>query len=695
MSFAKLLVLVLSVVAMVTAAQGADLNMPRHKKIATAGEMREARKKNTAWFEAERPNPPFSFIYAGRESSGLLETWKVEHEESKVKDGRQLTVTWTDPASGLQVRCECRDYTDYPAVEWVIYFRNTGAKDTPILENVQALDIGLPSNADSSLLVHHNKGTKPDYSDFAPLVDNIAVGGKLAFSSHGNMGDRGGSPSVESLPFFDVDAGGHGIIVGLGWTGPWAVEISRATGGKVSVKAGMERIHLYLKPGEQIRGPRALVLFWNGDQMRAHNMLRRLLLDYHSPRPGGKPFTGLIADLNWGSWMTAGKHIEEINWWGDHDLPMDCYWVDAGWTDMSQGWEAHQSQQVPNKQLFPNGIRPLSDAAHKRGMKFLLWMVPWSVHPAVGIGKEHPEWLGQPYAGKEYGQMVFYGLDHGNPDINRYMIDHFSKVVSDFSVDIFRQDGGNLWPVNTDPNRQGMIESRYVEGFYGFWDGLLRNHPGLLIDNCAEGGKKIDIETISRSIVFWRSDLQASGDYDAKSNQGYNYGLFSWIPLCGGAAPMLRINAYDFRSAYCPALLMAWPMVGVSNLQNRWSKLDVNLLRRLLKEYVSVQPYLFGDFYPLTPYSIDKKDWLAWQFDRPDLGEGMLQAFRRPECSDESVTYVLHGLKPKARYEVRNLDEPTSVEMIGSQLMREGVKVVLRERPGAAVVVYKKLHSRR
>ncbi|MBM4095074.1 MAG: hypothetical protein FJ276_37545, partial [Planctomycetes bacterium] len=43
-----------------------------------------------------------------------------------------------------------------------------------------------------------------------------------------------------------------------------------------------------------------------------------------------------------------------------------------------------------------------------------------------------------------------------------------------------------------------------------FWDGLLQRHPHLLIDNCAEGARKIDLETIRRSIVLWRSDCQAS-----------------------------------------------------------------------------------------------------------------------------------------------------------------------------------------
>ncbi|MBM4020172.1 MAG: alpha-galactosidase, partial [Planctomycetes bacterium] len=339
--------------------------------------------------------------------------------------------------------------------------------------------------------------------------------------------------------------------------------------------------------------------------------------------------------------------------------------------------------------LFPHGMRPLADAAHRRGMKFLLWMVPESAHPAVGIGKERPDWLGQPFGHPDYGKMVFHGLDHGNPQVNQFMIEHFSKVVSDFGVDIFRQDGGNLWPEDTDPNRAGMSQIQYVQGFYAFWDGLLNRHPHLLIDNCAEGARKIDLETIRRSIVLWRSDCQAPMDFDPVVNQGFNYGLLQWIPLCGAVTPMHELSAYSFRSAYCPALLMGWPMAGVPDLKDRWSKVDVDLLRELLDEYLAVRPYLFGDFYPLMPYSLEQDTWIAWQFDVPEKGEGMVQAFRRGRSIYEITRLKLRGLDAAAEYVLTNLDSGESQALAGRELLDKGLAVRITEQPGSAVIVYK------
>ncbi len=247
-----------------------------------------------------------------------------------------------------------------------------------------------------------------------------------------------------------------------------------------------------------------------------------------------------------------------------------------------------------------------------------------------------------------------------------------------------------MWPEDTDPNRVGMTQIRYIQGSYDFWDGLLKNHPALLIDNCAEGGRKIDVETISRSIVLWRSDCQASGDFDPVSSQGFNYGLLPWVPLCGAVAPVKKLTVYSFRSAYCPALLIGWPMGNVTSVKERWAHVDLALLRKMLKEYVAVRPYLFGDFYPLTPYSIDSKHWIAWQFDRPDLAEGMVQAFRRPDCSASAETFTLHGLDPTATYEVRDLDDNRVRRVTGKTLVTTGLDVSIAGQPGAALITYRK-----
>ena len=42
----------------------------------------------------------------------------------------------------------------------------------------------------------------------------------------------------------------------------------------------------------------------------------------------------------------------------------------------------------------------------------------------------------------------------------------------------------------------------HVDGFKP----LLRRHPGLWIDTCASGGRRIELESMSRAVALWRSD---------------------------------------------------------------------------------------------------------------------------------------------------------------------------------------------
>ena len=82
---------------------------------------------------------------------------------------------------------------------------------------------------------------------------------------------------------------------------------------------------------------------------------------------------------------------------------------------------------------------------------------------------------------------------------------------------------------------------------------------------------------------------------------------------------------------------------------------------------------------------------MAWQFDRPDLAEGLIQAFRRPDCSCASVQYKLQALESDALYIVSDLDTDQPKQMTGQKLMQDGLIITISQQPGAALITYKKV----
>ncbi len=121
---------------------------------------------------------------------------------------------------------------------------------------------------------------------------------------------------------------------------------------------------------------------------------------------------------------------------------------------------------------------------------------------------------------------------------------------------------------------------------------------------------------------------------------------------------------------------------------SRRKDLDFALLRKLVAQRDQVVPNYYGDYYPLTPWNADTDAWIAWQFDRPEEGKGVVQAFRRPASVYESARFKLRGLQPRARYSLANFDVPGTTEATGSELAAPGVLVSIPERPGAVIITY-------
>jgi alpha-galactosidase len=122
----------------------------------------------------------------------------------------------------------------------------------------------------------------------------------------------------------------------------------------------------------------------------------------------------------------------------------------------------------------------------------------------------------------------------------------------------------------------------------------------------------------------------------------------------------------------------------------RRKDLDYDMIRRVLGQWRQYANCYFGDYYPLTPYNLDFSLWIAWQFDLPEKGEGVVQAFRRDKSVYESARFKLTGLDPAARYVVKNLDSGETKMIPGRELIEQGLPVSVREQPGDTVITYTK-----
>jgi alpha-galactosidase len=325
-----------------------------------------------------------------------------------------------------------------------------------------------------------------------------------------------------------------------------------------------------------------------------------------------------------------------------------------------------------DKERFPKGIREISDHTRANGMQFVLWFEPERAWKGTWLAENHPEWI----LGGKNGGLV----NLGDADAWKWIVERIDSLIVSEGIDVYRQDYNidplGYWRGHDAEDRQGITEIKYVTGYLAYWDELLRRHPKLWIDTCASGGRRNDLETLRRSVPLLRSD--AFGD--AITQQCQTYGLSLWVPYFGSGQG--TSDVYWFRSCIFPASRIGW--------DTRKTDLDYALLKRMIAEFHKVEPYLLGDFHPLTPYSLEKNAWIAWQYDDPKAGGGMVQAFRREESDEETQTLRLGGLEPESVYTIEDLDTGKTEKMNGRALAEQGLRVTLTTRPGAALLTYRK-----
>jgi alpha-galactosidase len=641
---------------------------------------------------SDRMNPgiPFSFVYGGKNSTDFLDGWKKQVKDEKIDATKcRHTLTLTDPVTGLEVRAVATIYTNTAGVDWTLYFTNNGTMDSPVIEQVNALDvtIKLGENQNPPVL-HRIKGGGGGVDDWMPFDEILNAGQKKEFAP------TGGRSSFGNTPWFNLQWNGGGVITAIGWTGQWKalVENSSGTG---RIQAGMQNLHLKLLPGETIRSPRIMQLYWFGnDEIRAYNLFRQTMFAHILPKVDGKPISPPIVHLSTafyemdkGTEANVLSHLSAIK-----GLGFEYFWMDAyyGKDDFpTVGNYVFPLLRGFNLKRFPLGIKPIGEAVRKADMKFLMWFEYERICPGTLIAKEHPEWVVLPPDG---GWGMF---NLAIPEAREYIYKYLSTSIKEYGISWMRVDNAvfyeSLWslPDKNHPDRVGISEIRYIEGHYRLWDDLLKEFPYLVIDNCAAGGHRVDLETCSRSIPLWRTDgtigplLNKNFNQAAIQNQVMTSGLSRYVPF--SASGQMGSTPYLFRSGFNG---------GISFCEDvRPADYPCNQLKSAIAEGKRIRKYYFGNFYPLTKVSLDTTSWCVTQYHRTKDNDGMIMAFRRPQCEQTEFDLGrLCEIDPKAKYKVTMYQsyEPLPAKIVtGAEFVQS--KAEITETPGTVLIEYEKI----
>ncbi len=703
-----------------------DIAIPMRENAALAMSQAPWRTGLEEWLESNLSKPglvPFSFLYDGNSSKEFLAGWEFTHTSKPIdKTGTKHFLTYLDKKTGLEVCWEMMVFDEHPAVEWIVKFKNTEGSETPILADIQALDATL-LDAGNEFTLHHAQGVGEGIwarkDDFRPISRSLASDSEIKLAPQ-----YGRSSWGDSLPFFNIEmSNNRGVILGIGWTGQWCAKFTRKD-NQLYLQAGMEGTHLKLYPGEEIRTPKILLLFWQGHRIYGQNLLRRILLAHYHPQKEEKPLTMPFLASSAGLYKEAWNATEQNQL--DYALQfqklgIEYLWMDVGWHDPNTPTHIGPI----DRKRFPNGFKPLTEALKKMNMGLLVWFAPEFQGGSTWMERAYPDLF---LRIKEKDTPITI-LNFGDKNALALITDYTSTMIQKEGIGIYRLDGpmGANWPQQYKqplqwwreadaPDRQGITEIRYIEGLYWFWDELVRRNPGLIIDLCGGGATRIDLEAMCRCVYLWRSDWNHPGfEPDAEQSRTYGASLWTLSTGTGSGYP----DTYSFRSSvsngvaiawnpYQPQVPQLWPLALPVKQKEPYQLKTVPRItvdevvregymvsepfpweaaRRLTDEFKRIRHLFYGDFYPLTPYSVADDVWIAYQFHKEDLRQGMVLAFRRPQCVIPTVDLKLWGLSSDARYEVHFEDSGVKQIFTGRELAH-GVDVTIDEQPGSRLITY-------
>ena len=328
-------------------------------------------------------------------------------------------------------------------------------------------------------------------------------------------------------------------------------------------RAGQELTHFKLLPGEEVRSPLIVLQFWKGDWIVAQNVWRRWMMAHTMPRPGGKlPPPQLVA--------SSSRQYDEMIKANEANQIM---FIDR----YLRG--RHQARLlVDGRRLVRAPRRRLAARRHLGGGHEALpaaACAPIS-RSCAQQGHEDPRLV---RAGARHGRHLAGAtiipsgcsggakgglLNLGNADARQWLIEHVDQLLTEQGIDLYRQDFNmdplDYWRGDDAPDRQGITEIKHVTGYLAYWDELRRRHPNMLIDSCACGGRRNDLETMRRAVPLWRSDYA----YEPIGHQCMTYGISLWLPYHGTGTVAAR-NAPYYGSGSTPVEPYAfWSNAGPS-----------------------------------------------------------------------------------------------------------------------------------
>jgi alpha-galactosidase len=622
-------------------------------------------------------------------------------------DGRTVTVVWKHIASSsgkgsvsftyraedpkLEAVSTWKAYPGPGPMEHSLVLRNLGDSAGRLTPTPS---IALPLSTPSDHKLEYwwvNKGAGYEPMEGGTFAEAVTANYSKILHSGPYSSDEENRDAIPWFCLHDAD-GRHGIYGGIEFSGWVEINARRAKDGQFEVTMGFQprdgKTKMILNPGGKLVLPTCFIGTYDGEVDDGCNHLHRWIEAHlRPPMPGG--VTPVLVNNSWGSGMAVDETLAKKMMDDCADMGIEIFHVDAGWYKDVGNWSTNPSK-------FANGLEKAAEYAHAKGLRFGLWVGWTQGGSARNTGPEvlsvfspmQKDWFGRDMP-PDWHNWDFTGetLCLGSADARGWCLNQLRRMVKDFKLDLLEHDQPMILD---DCNRNGHghiagdpvdVSRAACEGYYAVYDQLRKENPGLLFEDCVNGGRMVDFG-VARRVHY----ICVTDSYDPWTNRRAFYDAS--YPLPPSMIELYLANVpgdtlASFRSMLRSAML-GWATIMIDTSQ--WTPEQHQAAKKEFACYkTELRPFIASaDLYHLTPRPNGKR-WEAYQYHDPKSGNGAMFVFRQGDKETETIR--LKGLNPRFSYTARSTDgSMADIAMSGRQLMETGVTLRIADPQGSDMV---------
>ncbi len=336
-------------------------------------------------------------------------------------------------------------------------------------------------------------------------------------------------------------------------------------------------------------------------------------------------------------------------------LGIELMVMDDGWFGKRENDKSGLGDWIPNEEKLQCSLKELGERIVEEGMRFGIWFEPEGVSEDSDLYRAHPEWAIQIPNRKPCLSRSELILDFSNQEVQEYLINSISKVLSNAPITYVKWDFNrsicDKYSTWMGKERQGEFMHRYILGLYHVLEELIQKFPHVLFEGCSGGGGRFDV-----GMMYYTPQIWCSDNTDAIDRLSIQYGSSFVYPISVTGAHVSAVPNHQTGRITPLETRGCVAMAGTFGYE-----LDINKMTLEEKEEVKEQIAFFkehyeliqrGDYYRLT--SPSHLTCTVWEMASEDGTEALISAvYHNAQANPVPVRVKVQGLKPDAIYQMQ------------------------------------------